>query len=178
MQFGNSISKGYLSGDDSDSTGWDEDDYENVGQEDLEGYGDEEDKYDIAVEHAEGGSLTTQNLGGQRLKNQNSNSSLNTTTASVAGSTNHPRKKGSGDKPPNLPSEAAPWGLMGRLSIKNRAGSVDPEDTGITSSEYFTSESLHTVSSEHTSDDVKATMQRMNTQKWSSVSNHISSIVV
>ncbi|KAF9453407.1 hypothetical protein P691DRAFT_694680 [Macrolepiota fuliginosa MF-IS2] len=136
LQFGNSISKSYLSDEDSDSSGWEED-YDNVGQEDLEGYGDEEEKYDIAVEHAENGSVMG-DLGGQRLKNQGSNSSLNTTATSVAGSTGQPRKKSSGDKSTNLPSEAAPWGLMGRLSIKNRATSMDPEDTGITSSEYFT----------------------------------------
>lgn len=154
LQFGNSISKSYLSEDDSDSTGWEEDDYENVGQEDLAGYGDENERYEIAVERPENGSAQAGDFRSDRLQKQGSNSSLNTTTASLAGSAGHPRKKGSGDKAPILPTVAAPWGLISRLSIQNRASSVDPEDTGITNSEYFTSKALFSTPQECSPDEI------------------------
>jgi hypothetical protein len=141
LQFGNSISRSYLSDDDSDSNGWDDDDYEHVGHEDVEG--DDGERYGIAVETVEDKSTLSPEAGGQRLKLQDSNSSLNTTATSVAGSTGQPRKKGSGDKASNLPTEAAPWGLMGRLSLAGNPGDENSEDTGITRPGYFTSEQLY-----------------------------------
>jgi hypothetical protein len=138
LQFGNSISKSYVSDGDSDSPGWGEDDYENVGQDDLVGYDEENEKYEITVMHPDATAESIDDFQGGRLQRHGSSSSLNTTTASVAGSTGHPRKKG-GEKPSNLPTVSAPWGLISRLSIQNRANSVDPEGTGINNSEYFTS---------------------------------------
>ncbi|KXN91714.1 Protein priB [Leucoagaricus sp. SymC.cos] len=139
LQFGNSISRNYLSDEDSDSTGFDDDEYEHVGREDVEGDGDEGGAIDISVESIENDPMHNQDTVGQRLRLRDSNSSLNTTTTSVAGSTGQPRKKGSGDKPSNLPTEAAPWGLMGRLSLIGNPGGENPDNTGITSSGYFTS---------------------------------------
>lgn len=134
LQFGNSISKNYGSDEDEDSADWEDDDYDNVDHSDLEGYGGDG-GYDFAVEQPENDA--PQEYTGQRLRSHASNSSLNTTTASVAGSATHPRKK----KPANLPSEAAPWGLIAKLNINNRASSMDPEDTGLASSKYFTGKS-------------------------------------
>lgn len=136
LQFGNSISKSYVSDDDSDSVGWVDDDYENVGQDDLVGYQDENEKYEIAIMRPDETCESIEDFQDGRLQKHGSNSSLNTTTGSVAGSSGHPRKKGA-EKPTNLPTVAAPWGLISRLSIQNRANSVDPEDTGINNSEYF-----------------------------------------
>jgi hypothetical protein len=97
LQFGNSISRSYLSEDDSDSTGWDDEDYEHVRHEDIEGEGEDTERYAIAVETVEENSTSDQDVGGQHLRLRDSNSSLNTTTASVADSTGQPRKKCSGD---------------------------------------------------------------------------------
>jgi hypothetical protein len=144
LQFGDSISKSYVSDDDSDSAGWGDDDYENVGQDDLVGYRDENEKYEIAVMHPDETTEPIEDFQGGRLQKHSSSSSLSTTTASVAGSAGHPRKKG-GEKPSNLPTVAAPWGLISRLSIQNRANSVDPEDTGINNSEYFISRQLSLI---------------------------------
>lgn len=139
LQFGNSISKSYHSDDDSDSASWDDEDYEHVGHEDVDG--DDGERYGIAVETVADNSMLSPDVGGQHLKLRDSNSSLN--TASVAGSMGQARKKGSGDKPSNLPTEAAPWGLMGRLSLIGNPGDENPEDTGITRPGYFASEELY-----------------------------------
>ncbi|KAJ3568477.1 hypothetical protein NP233_g5683 [Leucocoprinus birnbaumii] len=133
LQFGNSISKNYLSDEDAESVGWDDDDYEHVGHEDVEGAFYEGDRYGIAVETAEDSLEPT----GQRLRPRGSNSSLNTTTASVAGSTGQSRKKTPGDKPLGMPNEAAPWGLMGRLSLITDPTNETTDNAGITSAKYF-----------------------------------------
>jgi len=57
-----------------------------------------------------------------------------------------PIKKAPSDKPPNLPTEAAPWGLMGKLSLISNPNDQNPENTGINSSTYFTSKQVHLIS--------------------------------
>ncbi|KAF5359499.1 hypothetical protein D9756_003353 [Leucocoprinus leucothites] len=138
LQFGNSISKTYPSDEDYDSAGYDDEDYEYIGRDDIEGEVDDKERYDISVETTEENSLANQDIGGQQLKLRSSNSSLNTIATSVAGSTGQPRRKISGEKPLNLLTEAAPWGLMGKLSLISHPSEENPDNTGINNPVYFT----------------------------------------
>ena len=122
LQFGNSISKNYLV---SVAAGWESD--EDGDPDDLQDNGEES-----GLEPSENGTMRNFDPEGRNLEFQGSNSS--------------PIKKAPSDKPPNLPTEAAPWGLMGKLSLISNPNDQNPDNTGINSSTYFTSKQAHLIS--------------------------------
>jgi hypothetical protein len=106
--------------------------------------GNEDDRYEVAVEDPDGDDMLVREVepstGG--LRHMSSSSSIGT-----AG-TNLPRKRGQGEnsKPANLPVEASPFGLFGKLMLKNplsRANSVEPDEEdkgpGIANDDFFKS---------------------------------------
>jgi len=121
LQFGNSISKSYFVGV---GTGWESD--EDVDTDDLQDNGE-----GSGLEPTEDVPTRNFDFEGRNLKFQSSNSS--------------PIKKAPGDKPSNLPTEAAPWGLMGKLSLISNPNDQNPDNTGINSSTYFTSKQVHLI---------------------------------
>lgn len=122
LQFDNSISKSYFVGV---ATGWESD--EDVDTDDLQDNGEGSD-----LGLTEDGTMRNFDFEGRNLKFQSSNLS--------------PIKKAPSDKPPNLPTEAAPWGLMGKLSLISNPNDQNPDNTGLNSSTYFTSKQVHLIS--------------------------------
>ncbi|TFK40290.1 hypothetical protein BDQ12DRAFT_680666 [Crucibulum laeve] len=125
---GAGMPKNYLLDDDLEEPGNSGDDeYVDVG-EDLEGYGNDDDRYDVVVENTDGRESDTGTSGNLRHK----------TSASSLSTTGQQRKKNSNEssKPAILPVEASPFGLFGNLSLqqqhrpRSRQSSVEPEDKG------------------------------------------------
>lgn len=109
-----------------------------------EDFGNEDDRYELAVEDPDGDDMLVREVepSAGRLRHMSSSSSVGT-----AG-TNLPRKRGPGEnsKPANLPVEASPFGLFGKLMLKNpgsRANSVEPDEedkgSGIANEDFFKS---------------------------------------
>ena len=122
----------------SDSSG--DDEFVDV-SEDLDVFGNSEDRYELSVEEPNSDDMKSEGPGGQRsLRPRSSASSLGT-----CGTGNSQLRKRSGDrsKPANLPVEASPFGLFGNLSLKSRsrAGSTERDDedkgAGIDNENFF-----------------------------------------
>lgn len=121
----------------SDSSG--DDEFVDV-SEDLDVFGNSDDRYELAVEEPNSDDMKSEGLGGQRsLRPKSSASSLGT-----CGTGNSQRKRnGDRSKPANLPVEASPFGLFGNLSLKSRsrAGSTERDDEdkgpGIANENFF-----------------------------------------
>jgi hypothetical protein len=138
---GAGMPKSYLVDEDFEGTdSGEEEEYVDV----PEDFGNEEDRYELAVEDPDGDDMLVREVepSAGRLRHMSSNSSVGT-----AG-TNLPRKKGPGEnsKPANLPVEASPFGLFGNLMLKNprsRASSVEPAEEdkgpGIANENFFKS---------------------------------------
>ena len=122
LQFENSIPKSYLSANYPDSTGWEGG--EHVGSDELQGEGE---RYDI-IETLEDNTVRDPDVERRHL---------------LQGSNPSPIKRVPNDKAPDLPTEAAPWGLMGKLSLISSPNDQSPDNTGINSSTYFTSKQMH-----------------------------------
>ncbi|RDB26065.1 Protein priB [Hypsizygus marmoreus] len=131
---GAAMPKSYLvDGDLENPDADDEDDYDRISD-------DEQDDYEIAVEHPDGDDVPRDE---GILRHKSSVSSLGTTGAGVPAA----RKKHSGEgaKPVNLPGEAAPFGLFGKLSLTakaKRASSAEAEEEeekvpGIANTNFF-----------------------------------------
>ena len=123
--------------EESDSS--DDDEYDDV-SEDLDVFGNSNDRYELVVEELNSDDMKTEELGGQRsLRPKSSASSLGT-----CGTGNSQLRKRSGDsKPASLPVEASPFGLFGNLILKSRsrAGSAERDDEdkgpGIANENFF-----------------------------------------
>ena len=113
--------------EESDSSGVD--DFVDVSEE-LDGFGDSDDRYELAVEEPNSDDMKSEGLGVQRiLRHKSSTSSLGTSATG-----NSQLRKRGGDKPANLPVEASPFGLFGNMSLKSRSRAAsaerDDEDKG------------------------------------------------
>ena len=123
--------------EESDSS--DDDEYVDVSEE-LDVFGNSDDRYELAVEEPNSDDMKSEGLDGQRsLRPKSSASSLGT-----CGTGNSQLRKRSGDsKPASLPVEASPFGLFGNLILKSRsrAGSAERDDEdkgpGIANENFF-----------------------------------------
>jgi len=126
--------------EESDSS--DDDEFVDVSEE-LDGFGNSDDRYEVAVEEPTSDDMGSEGLVVQRsLHHKSSASSFGTTGTGSS----QIRRKGQGDrsKPANLPVEASPFGLFGNLSLKNprsRASSTERDDEdkgpGIANENFF-----------------------------------------
>lgn len=156
---GAGMPKSYLV-EDSDS---DDDEFVDVQEELDEGQiGSPDDRYGLAVQDpsGEGTTIREGTAPPKHLRHHSSNSSIGTVgtemtgvttgTSGTAGTNTHPRPKKLGNenfaRPANLPVEASPFGLFGKLSLKagpkSRASSTEPEDhdgSGIANDNFFKS---------------------------------------
>lgn len=156
---GAGMPKSYLV-EDSDS---DDDEFVDVQEELDEGQiGSPDDRYGLAVQDPSGERTTIREgtAPPKHLRHHSSNSSIGTVgtemtgvttgTSGTAGTNTHPRPKKMGNenfaRPANLPEEASPFGLFGKLSLKagpkSRASSTEPEDhdgSGIANDNFFKS---------------------------------------
>ncbi|KAF8807008.1 hypothetical protein BYT27DRAFT_7190720 [Phlegmacium glaucopus] len=111
--------------------------------EDMDGFGNLDDRYEVAVEEPTSDDMGSEGLVAQRsLHHKSSTSSFGTTGTGNS----QIRRKGQGDrsKPASLPVEASPFGLFGNLSLKNprsRASSAERDDEdkgpGIANENFF-----------------------------------------
>ena len=123
--------------EESDSDG--DEEFVDVSEE-LDTFGNSDDRYELSVEEPNSDDMKPEGLNGQRsLRPKSSVSSLGT-----SGTGNSFRRRG-GDrsKPASLPVEASPFGLFGNLSLKSRsrASSAERDDEdkgpGIANENFF-----------------------------------------
>lgn len=136
---GAGMPKSYLVDEDFEGTDSGEEEYADA----PEDFGNEDDRYELAVEDPDGDDMLVREVepSTERLRHMGSNSSIGT-----AG-TNFPRKRGPSETmPANLPVQASPFGLFGNLMLKNpgsRASSVEPDEEdkrpGIANDDFFKS---------------------------------------
>ena len=124
--------------EESDSSG--DDEFVDVSEE-LDGFGNVDDRYEVAIEEPNSDDMKSEGPDGQRpLRPKSSASSLGT---SGTGNSQHRRKGGDRSKPASLPVEASPFGLFGNMSLKSRsrAGSAERDDedkgSGIANEDFF-----------------------------------------
>lgn len=137
---GASIPKSMIVEDDpEDSSSGDDDDFSLVGEPDNE--------YEIAVVDEYGDELSPNEIPRRASSHRGSSSSTGSRVAVIGGP--NPKKKDSGDKLATQPTEAAPFGLMAKLSLahRKRGVSVEVEDTngdnnaeglGVANANFFT----------------------------------------
>ena len=114
--------------EESDSSG--EDEFVDVSEE-LDGFGNSDDRYELSVEEPNSDDMKSEGLGVQRsLRPKSSVSSFGT---SGTGNSQLRKKGGDRSKPASLPVEASPFGLFGNLSLKSRSrdGSAERDDEDI-----------------------------------------------
>jgi hypothetical protein len=110
--------------------------------EELDVFGNSDDRYELAVEEPNSDDMKSEGLSGRHsLLHKSSASSFGT---NGTGNTQF-RRRGQGDrsKPASLPVEAAPFGLFGNMSLnsRSRANSAEREDEdkrpGIANEDFF-----------------------------------------
>ena len=124
--------------EESDSSG--DDEFVDVSEE-LDGFGNSDDRYEVAIEEPNSDDMKSEGLDGQRsLRPKSSVSSFGT---SGTGNSQH-RRRGDRSKPACLPVEASPFGLFGNMMLKSssRAGSAERDDEedkgpGIANENFF-----------------------------------------
>lgn len=124
--------------EESDSSG--DDEFVDVSEE-LDVFGNSDDRYELSVEEPNSDDMKSEGLNGQRtLRQKSSVSSLGT---SGTGNSHHRKRGGDRSKPASLPVEASPFGLFGKMSLKStsRAGSAERDDEdkgpGIANENFF-----------------------------------------
>ena len=125
--------------EESDSSG--DDEFVDVSEE-LDVFGNSDDRYELAVEEPNSDDMKSEGQNGQRsLRPKSSVSSLGT---SGTGNSQHRKRGGDRSKPASLPVEASPFGLFGNMILKSgsRAGSAERDDEedkgpGIANENFF-----------------------------------------
>ncbi|TFK27196.1 hypothetical protein FA15DRAFT_666700 [Coprinopsis marcescibilis] len=119
------VPESYIVEEDPDDPYSSSDDEYVEASEDFEGFGNGNERYEVAVEDPDGAPSTDPERQSRKIRHRSSASSMGT-TKSTTGS----RKKITSDhgKPANLPVPAAPFGLMAKMSLKPRARSRVPSE--------------------------------------------------
>ena len=124
--------------EESDSS--DDDEFVDVSEE-LDVFGNSDDRYELAVEEPNSDDMKSEGVDGHRpLRPKSSASSLGTSGTGNS----HRRRGGDRSKPASLPVEASPFGLFGNMILKSgsRAGSAERDDEedkgpGIANENFF-----------------------------------------
>ena len=133
--------------EESDSS--DDDEFVDVSEE-LDDFGNPDDRYEVAVEEPNGDDMGSEGPGDPSLQLRHKSSASSFGTTGTANGSYRKKVPGELSKPASLPVQAAPFGLFGNLMLKNprsRAGSAERDDEdkgpGIANENFFKpSESL------------------------------------